>query len=141
VAAYGKAKARVLKAFEEEPGLMFDVYMKNLGDNLTAGNIYIGRQVPALRSMVDWYNGVMKSWLGWVLVALSVLGVVTMALRGLGLAAWILGATYASFSLLLGASAFQGSRLHYPAEIASSILVAYLVVLVVRSIRRSFTGA
>ncbi len=140
-AAYGKARARVVKAFEQEPGLMLRVYLKNLGDNLTAGNIYAGRQVPAIRPMVDWYNRQMKSWLGWVLVALSVIGIVTMALRRLGLAAWILGATYASFSLLLGASAYQGSRLHYPGEIASSILVAYLAVLVVRSLRRSFARA
>jgi hypothetical protein len=43
-------------------------------------------------------------------------------------AACVLGLTYASFSLLIGVSFWQGSRLHYPAEMAWSILVAYAII-------------
>ncbi|MEE8577705.1 MAG: hypothetical protein V3T31_10655, partial [candidate division Zixibacteria bacterium] len=40
----------------------------------------------------------------------------------------ILGATFVSFTLLLGLSFWQGSRLHYPAEMAWAVLLPYLGV-------------
>ena len=44
--------------------------------------------------------------------------------------AWIvLGATFAAFTLLIGFSFWQGSRLHFPAEMAWSFLLAYLLVV------------
>jgi hypothetical protein len=104
-------------------------------ENMTAGNKVLARQIPMLARFTNVLDPAMREWLGYLLIILTVAGLVTMAIRGHASAAWLLGLTYVYFSLPVGLSIWQESRLHYPAEMAWAIVVAYLAVEVFRALR------
>jgi hypothetical protein len=137
--AAAKARERVIRAFEKYPGAMFSAYFRNVEANIKAANYYAQRQVPELQGFMAWLNTALRKWLWTVLVGLTLAGVVLLWIDKKHLAAVLLGITYLYFTLILGASFWQGSRLHYPAEMAWGILVSYTVyrlcVIVSRLIR------
>ncbi len=123
--AAGRAKVRVLEAFREYPGPMVRAYFRNVETNFKAANYYALRQVPQLSDFMLWLNTAVHKWLGYLVLIASLAGLVLMWRIKLHLAAVTLGVTYFYFTLILGASFWQGSRLHYPAEMAWAILVTY----------------
>lgn len=127
-AAYSKAKDRILEEFKSNPIGMMRLYFQNLHENMVADNYYAARQIPQIRGFMLQLNKAVRKWLGVILIVMTLSGLVIMLKRGQLLSAWLLGTTYLSFSLILGVSFWQGSRLHYPAEMAWSIVVSYLVV-------------
>ncbi|MEW6050729.1 MAG: glycosyltransferase family 39 protein [Candidatus Zixiibacteriota bacterium] len=134
--AYGLARQRVIRVLREHPGWMFDAYFAALKDNIRNINIFLYQQIPSLRWFTILEDRVMVTWLGYLIVAASFIGLVIMIARRQYLAAMLLGTTYAYFTFIAGFSFSQGSRLHYPAEMAWSILTAYFVVSTFRGIAR-----
>jgi len=139
-AAYGKARARVVSEFKARPVEMLRLYLWNIEMNVVAHNYFVGRQVPQLKGFMDILNRIVEYGVGHLLVLLTLVGLIVMAVRRHRFAAWLLGATYLSITALLGASFWQGSRLHYPAEIAWAIIIAYLAVEAFKSLRSVWSG-
>ncbi len=123
--AAARAKVRVIEALEEYPGPMFRAYFRNIEDNIKAANYYAQRQVPELAGFMGWLNAAVRNWLAWLIVVVTVVGVGFLWKDRNYLAAGLLGLTYFYFTMILGASFWQGSRLHYPAEMAWAILATY----------------
>ncbi len=136
VAAYAKASARVKSEINAHPWIMLREYFLNMRDNMVAETGYAYREIPQVKYVMAYFILYMRTWLGYVLVGLTLLGLAVMIIRREVAAAWILGGTYVSFSIILGGSLWQGSRLHYPAEMAWAILIAYLLVQIASGIRR-----
>jgi len=127
-AAYPKAKERIIREFKSNPIGILRLYFQNVKENMVANNYYAARQIPQIKGFMLQLNKAVRKWLGVILIVMTLSGLVIMFKRGQLLSAWLLGTTYLSFSLILGVSFWQGSRLHYPAEMAWSIVVSYLVV-------------
>ena len=125
--AASRAKARVMQAIEKYPGAIFRAYFRNVEDNVKAANYYAQRQIPELEGFMSWLNSALRKWL-WLVIIIATLAGAGFLWRDKNyLATVLLGVTYLYFTLILGASFWQGSRLHYPAEMAWSILAAYAV--------------
>ncbi len=123
--AAARAKVRVIEALKEYPGPMFRAYFRNLEDNIKASNHYAQGQVPELAGFMGLLNTAVKRWLGWLIAVMTLAGIGFLWRDKYHLAAALLGVAYAYFTLILGASFWQGSRLHYPAEMAWAILATY----------------
>lgn len=145
VAAYGKAKARVVSEFKARPFEMIRLFFHNVEVNAITNNYFVGRQIPALAGFMNVLNAIVRHGVGHLLLILTPLGLILMAIRRQRFAAWLLGVTYLSFTGLMGASMWQGSRLHYTAEMAWAIVIAWLAVETVNRLRslwsRRFTQA
>ena len=134
-AAYNNARQRVVDEFKVHPSLMMTLFWENLLENMTAPNAIVEKQVPPLSQQMAKLNQEVMTWLGYWIIYLTIAGLVIMAIRGFLFSAWILGLTYLAFSIPIGTSFWQGSRLHYQAEMAWSIVIAYLVVELFRFLR------
>ncbi|UCD17584.1 MAG: glycosyltransferase family 39 protein [Candidatus Zixiibacteriota bacterium] len=139
-AAYDRAKARIIQAVRTHPGLMFRTYFRNVQENLKVPNYFAIRQVPLIRGIVKAVNDAVWHWLGHTLLVVTLAGLVVLIIRKNHLAWILLALTYAYFTLILGASFWQGSRLHYSAEMAWAILVPYAVYFGISQIGRLLTG-
>ncbi|UCD63208.1 MAG: glycosyltransferase family 39 protein [Candidatus Zixiibacteriota bacterium] len=128
VAAYGKAKDRIVNEFRDHPWVMVERYLHFTKENMIVGNYFPGWQVPQMRRFMDRLNHIMH-WFNYVLMVLTLAGLLVMIRKRQKAAALILGLTYVSFSILLGLTFWQGSRIHYPAEMAWSVIIAYLAVI------------
>lgn len=127
-AAYPRARDRIIKEFMSNPSGILQLYFRNVKDNMVADNYYAARQIPQIKGFMLQLNKAVRNWLGFILIVMTLYGLVIMFKRGHLLSAWLLGVTYLYFSLILGVSFWQGSRLHYSAEMAWSIVLSYLVV-------------
>ena len=78
----------------------------------------------------------MEKWLGYLIVGTSLVGLGLLIFRRQYFAALLLGSAYTYFTFIAGFSFSQGSRLHYPAEMAWSPLVAYTLVIAVQILTR-----
>jgi hypothetical protein len=125
VAAYRKSVDRAERAFHDHPGRMIGAFFKNVDKNIRAGNLMIGPQVPSLQKLVDIFNRINRHWLSYVSLLLTAAGLILFIVDRNRIAWLLLGMVYLYSTLIVGFSFWQGSRLHYPAEMASSILVAY----------------
>jgi 4-amino-4-deoxy-L-arabinose transferase-like glycosyltransferase len=124
--AYPKAKERVMKAWQEMPGKMLYYFLYNVRRNIAAPNSFVGLEIPSLDSPVKRLNTAVRNYLGYGLALISMSAVIILIRRRNGLAAWILGFHFVVFTLFCGSSFWQGSRLHYTAEMAWAILVPYM---------------
>jgi hypothetical protein len=117
---------RVRTTIATYPGEFVSVCLRNVWANTIESNPYLARDFPIL---VD---------LGWsriweilkntnrVLFLVSILAFVLLARDRQWSGFVILGVVFAYFTLVTGFSIWQGSRLHYPAEMAWAVLIAYL---------------
>ncbi|MFH1374718.1 MAG: glycosyltransferase family 39 protein [bacterium] len=124
---YQRKQQHLRRMISEHPGWFLATYFRTIRDNVVARNYFPARQVPALASFWRWLGDLSEKWLHplWFLAALAGLGLMIHAGHRL---AWILlGFTFVYFTLVTGFSFWQGSRLHYPAEMAASICVVYLI--------------
>ena len=74
---------------------------------------------------MDALNGIVRHWLAYLILAGTFVGLGFLVRDRAKLAAALLGLLFIYFSLGTGASYWQGSRLHYPAEMAWAILAPY----------------
>lgn len=139
--AYGRAKQRVSEAWRENPGLMLYYFLFNVEINMRAANAYVAIQVPVLAPLAQKVNAAVWRFWGHGLVILSLAGVIAFVFTGRTAAAWILGSHYLVFTLFCGSSFWQGSRLHYTAELAWAILVPYALVCSVALIKNGLKRA
>ncbi len=133
--AYAIAKQKVAEAWQQMPGRMLYYYLFNVDINLRASNDYVGLQIPPLAPFMKTLNDKMVNYWGYTLLWLSLLGILLLSLTGRALAAWVLGTHYVVFTMFCGSSFWQGSRLHYTAELAWAILVPASLLLAYRLIR------
>lgn len=124
--------ARILETVSSHPGWTVQTFLSTVWDNVLEGNYLPLAQVSFLHSMWD------RLYLSRILISetifyLTLLGLFFLTRDRLYLPLVILGTTYAYFTLITGLSFWQGSRLHYPAEMAWSILVAYALWRLARS--------
>ena len=132
--AYRLASKRINAAFREYPTEFAVAYWDNLIDNVLASNGYAERQLPLGVETIKTYNRAFSDWIGWLLFGLTVLGLFVLARWKEWTTLLLLAVTYFHFTLLLGFSFWQGSRLHYPAEMAGNILVSVALVQLVQGI-------
>jgi hypothetical protein len=146
--AYRLASKRIKAALREYPTEFAVAYWDNMIANLNDCNGYMERQLPILVEDIKAYNRAFTHWIGWLLFGLTVFGLYVLARWKEWTALLLLGITYFHFTLLLGFSFWQGSRLHYPAEMAGNILVsvalvqlAQWIVRLAQRVRASRAGA
>lgn len=120
-------KDHVIATLTTQPGRFVATYFDIVWENMLAGNHIPLKQVPQLAGL--WHRLVALSgkWINQTLFYVTVLGLLVLVRRRRRTAAIILTLTYTYFTFIAGFSFFQGSRLHYPAEMAWSILVAVAV--------------
>jgi len=116
--------AHLLETVSSHPGWTAQTFLSIVWDNILEGNVLPLAQVSFLHPMWD------RLYLSRILISetifyLTLLGLFFLTRDRLYMPLVILGITYAYFTLITGFSFWQGSRLHYPAEMAWSILVAY----------------
>jgi len=125
VEGYRRAKDRILDEFLTHPNWFVRAYFSNLDDNIKAYNYDAERQIPAIHDMAHYFNQINRTWLAYTVMIVAFFGLVILLIDKNYLAGSLLGITFAYFTLIIGLSFWQGSRLHYPAEIAWAILVTY----------------
>jgi 4-amino-4-deoxy-L-arabinose transferase-like glycosyltransferase len=141
LAAYREAKVRVAEMFKKHPTWVVQQVMRNIDGNIKAKDHYTYNQIPLLKQPMEILDRQMTSWGGWTLAILTLLSIVLLIFQRNHLAWTVLGTAYIYFTIIVGFSIWQGSRLHYTAEMAWSILIAWLAVESCRFIfRRSSRG-
>lgn len=130
--SYARARQRVGGVLRDHPGWVLHAYVLALHDNIRNSNIFLHYQLPSLRWFSVPIYRAMEKWLGYLIVAASLVGLGLLISRRQYFAALLLGSAYTYFTFIVGFSFSQGSRLHYPAEMAWSPLVAYTLVTAVQ---------
>lgn len=134
--AYRNAKARVSEAVRSHPVWLIRTALANMEGNIEAMDYYTYRQIPALKKPMELLDRHMRGWGGATLAILTLVALVILVIRRNHLAWILLGVTYSYFTLITGFSIWQGSRLHYSAEMAWSILIAFLFVKLCSALAR-----
>lgn len=124
--SYALANARIRTVTREHPDWVLRAYLKSLDENLQARNYYTERQLTQLKPFFAFLNDMIDAWFGYFLVVVTIVGLIWMMIRKESLAWLLLGATYGYNTAMLGLSFWQGSRLHYQAEMAWAIVGAYV---------------
>ncbi len=125
---HARMKSQVMSVLSEHPGWMLDSFTGIVRQNLRASNHFAEAQVPRWSRFWAALRNLSHDWINPLIVWLSALGWILLIRAHLWRAALVLGITYAYFSLTAGFSFWQGSRLHFPAEMAWAILVSYVLV-------------
>ncbi len=136
-AQYSFTKKQVFEIFTTYPVQTLKTFFSLVYENMTAGNYMIKSQIPILNPVWWYLIDTNRNWLGVTIILLSLCSIVLLFVERKILAALILGSHYIYFSLITGFSFWQGSRLHYQAEIASSILISYFVITIILHSRSS----
>ncbi|UCC44843.1 MAG: glycosyltransferase family 39 protein [Candidatus Zixiibacteriota bacterium] len=123
--SYARAQARALRVLSDYTRRSIKAYWHNVWENMTDINYYSQRQLAPPNNFIENLNAGIRRWVNPTLAFLTVIGLLLLLVQRRYFAALLLGTTYAYFSLVLGFSFWQGSRLHYPAEMAWSIILAY----------------
>jgi 4-amino-4-deoxy-L-arabinose transferase-like glycosyltransferase len=123
-----RMKAGIFAVLKQHPMWFLGSFLDKVWINIREPNYYADAQVPhgaKLWGFLKWFS---HDWINPILFALSLISLWVLAVQKRWESLFVLGMTYAFFTLLTGFSFWQGSRLHYPAEMAWAILVAYLLV-------------
>lgn len=136
VAMYRYSAERITELGREHPGWLVRAFAHNVKENLQESNYDLYRQLPQCRTALDVFTRQARDHLNeWAFLG-ALLGTVLL-MKARNHLAWItLGATLSVFTLITGFSFWQGSRLHYPAEMAWSILLSYFAVSTVEWVRK-----
>lgn len=117
------------KTFFRYPGAMLDEYRKLIWENVGAMNELYYHQIPMhkydIAAVMGWFRGLGFDYASFWLSLASFLALLyRRRWRPLS----YLGAVFVYFTLMVGFTHWQGSRLFYPAEMAWTVLVGILVV-------------
>ena len=127
--SYHWIRAHLAGTFRSHPGWMFTTYIDVIRSNVQVPNHYPSIQVPQMQRLWRPMTSVAEHWFNGLLFWLSIAGLGLLVARRQRMAWAVTGLTFAYFTAITGFSYWQGSRLHFPAEMAWSILLAYLVVV------------
>lgn len=125
VIVHQRMKTQVLTQLREHPGWLLESYVSIVWQNTRASNHFAEAQVPAWAGLWKALRNLCHDWFNPLLFCITVLGWMFLLKEKMWAAALVLGTTYAYFTMTAGFSFWQGSRLHFPAEMAWSILVPY----------------
>ena len=134
--SYALAAARIKAVTSDHPDWVRKAYYQSLKENIKARNYYPERQITQLAPFFSYLNDVTNDWFAQLLLFLTLVGIVWLIFARQHLAWLLLGATYGYVTAMLGLSFWQGSRLHYHAEMAWAILVPYAVYQLFGIVRR-----
>jgi hypothetical protein len=128
VAKYINARRLFTQLATDHPGWLVTSYLHIVWENIRASNYPLHRQIPQFERLLQVMTRQARdAFNGWFFYG-SLAGLF-MLIRDRRRTAWIvLGPTFLAFTALVGFSFWQGSRLHYPAEMAWAILLAYALV-------------
>lgn len=133
--AYDRASDRVKKAFAADPGKFVHWYLVNLWQNIIAPNFLAHNELAPLGPLNDIL--LERTYLISIFLALlSVSAIGLLAIERRFSAFLVIGLTYGYFTVLMGLTSWQGSRLHYPAEMAWVILLPYMAMTLVARLAR-----
>lgn len=125
--AYNLAKARIEKTVDEHLGKMIQYYFQIVWENVHEPNYYPTLDLPIVRQsfapVLTVFDRVNR-----VLALITVGAIILLAARKNRSAFVMLGVTYWAFTVLLGFSYWQGSRLHYAAEMAWAVMLPYMMI-------------
>ncbi len=124
---YARAAEQFTLVFRNHPGWIVMAYFAIVKGNILAGNHLPLSQIPALNGLWRRLILINGKWLAHLIFYLTLLGLLFLIIDRHYLSSVILGTFYAYFTLVTGFSFWQGSRLYFTTEIASSIFVAYAV--------------
>jgi len=124
---YDNTRNRVVREFKTHPNWMLKTYWFNLEQNIAEPNYYPRKQLPIDEKYTRWVERACSKSVSNYLVLISLVSLLMLLIRRSWLPFMLLGATYFYFSLIVGLSLWQGSRLHYPAEIAWAPLLSYFL--------------
>ena len=139
--SYALASGRIKAVTAEHPDWVLKAYFQSLEENIRARNYYTERQIPSLKWLFSALNDMNHAWFAHLLLVFTLAGLVWLIVSGQHLAWLLLGATYGYNTAMLGLSFWQGSRLHYQAEMAWAILVAFTGYQLYRVVRRRMANA
>jgi hypothetical protein len=134
--SFDNMQRRVRTTIATHPGEFVSFYFRNVWANAIESNPYLSRDFPALVKL-GWSQiwEVLKN-ANRVLFLVAILGFFLLARDRQWSGFVILGIVFAYFTLVTGFSFWQGSRLHYPAEMAWAVLVAYVWIRLKSSWRK-----
>lgn len=117
------------EVFRKYPGAMIAQYIRLVGENVNQINelyrVQLPSQAPGILAVMNWVKARSLNFLPfWV----SLGGFLTMILYHRWRAFGFLSFTYLYFAAMVGFSQWQGSRLFFPGQIASSMAIAFLIV-------------
>lgn len=120
-------KARRMAA--EHPWELAYYYFGRINVNITAANELYFHQLPRCKYTISaWLDRSHRIFLHYVIPLMTLGGFALLFKRRLWLPVLFLGLMYLLFFFLVGFGMWQGSRLFFPAQIAWSVVVSYLVV-------------
>ncbi len=135
---YQRKQQHLRRMISEHPGWFLAAFLKSVRDNVVARNYFPARQVPVLTSFWNRWGYLCEKILNPLLFLATLTGLGLLVHAGQRLAWVLLGLTFIYFTLVTGFSFWQGSRLHYPAEMSWSICVAYLFWHLVGIVKRRY---
>lgn len=125
---YHICRRKSSQLLSEHPAWVLRAFIHNVWENVRVSNNHLYVQLPQFKPLWDVLTRAAREtinpWIFWG----SLIGLVLLLVDRQRLAWIVLGPTYAVFTLLMGFSFWQGSRLHLPAEMAWSILLAYVLI-------------
>lgn len=139
--SFDKAMGHIREVTTEHPGWVAKAFFQSIEDNIKARNYYAERQITQFETLFKFINNQIFNWWAHVLLALTLIGLIWMMIQRRPLAWLLLGITYFFYTLLTGLSYWQGSRLHFPAEMAWAILVAFAVYKIGATIRQRLAAS
>lgn len=125
---YTQMKSRVLDVLKQHPGWMAETFFTTVWRNARASNHFAEDQVPQWKAFWVFLRRACHDQLNPLLLVMSLAALMILAWTRAWESLGILGVTYLYFTVLAGFSFWQGSRLHFPAEMAWSVLVSCALV-------------
>ncbi len=133
------------ETFHRYPWPMLDEYRKLVWENIGAMNELYYSQLPSQQSWITAAMSRIRDFsLHYAVFWLCIASGLVMIWRRQWPALFLLGGMFLYFALLMGFTRWQGSRLFYPAQIAWTVAVAFLIIeagsFVARHLHRALWG-
>jgi len=133
---YFRAVDQFGQIVRDHPDWMMAAYFNTVTGNVLAGNHLPLFQIPSLSKLWNRLIAMNGKWFAHLIFYMTLLGFLFLLIDRRCFEIVLLGAFYSYFTLITGFSFWQGSRLHYTAEIVWSILVAYAVYRIWQLLRQ-----
>jgi hypothetical protein len=122
---YKRELSQTMQIFKNHPDWMILRFFENVKSNLYTGNFIPRTQVPVLLPLWGFLIQLNKGILTHLLLLFSFVGAILFFFDKNYVAGIVLTTTFLYFTFITGLSFWQGTRLHYPAEMAWAVLIAY----------------
>lgn len=124
-----RMKGRIVNLVAQHPDWLLESFLISVWRNVREPNYFADQQVPQWRATWEVLRRFCHDRINPLIFVLALASLGLLVRKRQWESLIVLGATYGYFTWAAGFSFWQGSRLHFPAEMAWSILVSYLSVL------------